>query len=78
LFEGLFFDGLQEPWFSRALVFKSFAIRAADRAFVPLKGKSALLLAAAQSECGNRTCGRKSWASCLRHESLLIFPGGAS
>jgi hypothetical protein len=53
-------------------LFKSSAIYVADRAFTPLEGNSALLLAAAQSKCGIELVAEKlgSWR---RHESFLII-----
>jgi hypothetical protein len=76
----LFLAGCSRAWYSKALVFKSFAIRVADRTFVLFEGRSALLLAAAQSKCGIELVAGK--AGLLRtstnHSSLLFILGGAS
>jgi hypothetical protein len=74
--------GLQKPRSSKALVFKSFAIRIADRGLVPLEGKSALLLAAAQSKCGIELAAEKAGlpGASTNHSksSILFILGGAS
>jgi hypothetical protein len=64
------------------LVFKSFAVRVADRAFVPFEGKSALLLAAAQSKCGIKLVAGKAGlpGASTNHSksSIWIILGGTS
>jgi hypothetical protein len=69
--------GLQET-----LVFKSFAIRVVDRTFVPFEGRSALLLAAAQSKCSIELVAGKAGlpGASMNHSksSILFILGGAS
>jgi hypothetical protein len=80
---------LQELWLPRALVQERRSSRAqesrwyaADRTFVPFEGKSALLLAAAQSKCGIELVAGKAGLrrASANHSksSVVIILGGAS